>query len=85
VHFSTNVEVPMSLIFDGVGMVLKRLGSFLPSRLESLKNEKDKLNAEKELILSSPKPFNVKQLNRVHNIDTKIAEIKTILGNNAKD
>lgn len=74
----------MSGFWDGLGQVAGKISQQFQSRIERLKNEKDKLNAEKETLLNC-KPLPARDADRLLKIDERIAEIKSILGNNAKD
>lgn len=74
----------MSGFLDGIGKVIGKIADNVQGRTERLKNEKDKLNNEKESILSR-KPLSARDADRLLKIDERVAEIKSILGNNAKD
>ena len=75
----------MSNFLDGIGLALGKISQQFQSRIERLKNEKRKLNEEKELIVSKRSPLYARDLDRVLAIDKRVAEIKSILENNAKD
>lgn len=67
------------------GTVFEKISQQFQSRIERLRNEKDNLNNEKNKLLNKSKPISARDIARIINIDLRIAEIKGILENNAKD
>jgi hypothetical protein len=73
----------MSAFLDGIGAVVKKVTEFIPGRIEKLKNEKQRLLNERELLMS--KEFSASGSRRVVAIDSRLCEINAILSNKASD
>ena len=67
----------------GWGQFLGKLSTFIPSRIEQLKNEKTRLLDERKIITS--KVYSPSGSRRVIALDKRVQEIDNILGNAAKD
>lgn len=67
----------------GWGTFLGKLSTFVPGRVEQMKNEKQRLLNERKKILDLP--ASVSGAERVSAIDTRVSEINAILGNKASD
>lgn len=74
----------MSIITDGIFKIFGKIADQFQGRIERLKNEKDGLNAERDEIFGR-KPITGRDADRLSAIDKRVAEIKSILGNDAKD
>lgn len=75
----------MNDFLNGLGKVFSKFSENIQGRIERIKNEKVKLNEEKISILSSGHALTSRELDRVLEIDKRIAEIKSILESNASD
>lgn len=75
----------MSAFLDGLGKILGKVSDQFQGRIERLKNEKTKLTEEKRSILANNAPITGRQLDRVLAIDKRVAEIRSILENNARE
>lgn len=69
--------------WDGIGTLLGKISTFIPGRIEKIKNEKERLISERSSLLS--KEFSVANAKRIVSIDGRVQQINSILGNNAKD
>ncbi len=67
----------------GWGQLFGKLSTFLPSRVEQMKNERKRLTDEQKEIMS--KPSNGPNALRSIAIDKRVSEIDSILGNKAAD
>lgn len=70
-------------IWDGIGAVIGKVTQWIPGKIEALKNEKERLLNEREILTS--KTFSASGSRRVIAIDTRLQQINTILQNNARD
>lgn len=73
----------MSAFLDGIGSILGKLSTFVPGRIEGLKNEKKRLEDEKKEIES--KEWTPDLGKRVDNIYKRLSVIDAIIESNAKD
>lgn len=69
--------------WDGIGTLLGKLSTFIPGRVEKIKNERERLLDEKNTIES--KPFTIVGSKRVFAINERVRQIDSILRNNARD
>jgi uncharacterized protein (UPF0335 family) len=67
----------------GWGQLFGKLSTFIPSRVEQMKNERKRLIDEQKEIMS--KPANDVSALRSIAIDKRVSEIDSILGNKASD
>lgn len=70
--------------WDGLGTLVGKISQQFQTRIERLKNERDQLNAEKDILMAK-KPLTARDANRIYSIDVRVCQIKLILENNAKD
>jgi hypothetical protein len=69
--------------WDGIGTLIGKVSTFIPGRVEQMKNEKARLLDERKTLLDiSP---SVKSIERIGVINKRVSEINTILGNKAAD
>lgn len=73
----------MSDFLNGIGALVGKLSTYLPGRIEKLKNERERLTNEKALLLS--KDFSASASRRIDAIDKRLLEIGNILINSSKD
>lgn len=69
--------------WGGIATVLGKLSTFIPGRIEKIKNERERLVNEKKILQS--KEWSATAARRVPVIDKRVREIDAILRNNAKD
>ena len=69
--------------WEGIGTLIGKLSTYLPGRIEKLKNERERLTNEKALLLS--KDFSASASRRIDAIDKRLLEIGNILINSSKD
>jgi hypothetical protein len=69
--------------WEGIGTLLGKLSTFIPGRIEKLKNEKARLINERNFLMS--KEFSASATRRVIAIDERLCQISSILENAAKD
>lgn len=67
----------------GWGTAIGKIFSFIPSRVEQIKNEQQRLLDERKKIMDQP-PTNDSAA-RVNVIDERLSQINSILGNKASD
>jgi hypothetical protein len=79
--FHLNSEVIMG--WEGIGTAIGKISTFIPGRVEKLKNEKARLLDERSKVLASAPT--VVSIKRVSSIDSRLCEINSILGNKAAD
>ena len=69
--------------WDGIGTLIGKVSTFIPGRVEQMKNEKQRLLDERSKILDGiPTPVGIV---RVSAIGLRIAQINSILNNKASD
>ncbi len=73
----------MSLFLEGIGAVVKKVVQFIPGKVEGLKNEKERLLREREILLS--KEFSATASRRIAVIDQRVSAINGLLENKATD
>jgi hypothetical protein len=73
----------MSAFLDGIGAVLGKITQYIPGRIEKLKNERERLFNERNMLTS--KEFSASAARRIVAIDARMLEINNILANNSKD
>jgi hypothetical protein len=69
--------------WDGIGTLLGKVSTFIPGRVEQMKNEKERLINERKNLLDGPP--SVKSVERLIVINKRLSEINSILGNKASD
>jgi len=69
--------------WDGIGTLIGKLSTYIPGRVEKIKNERERLLNEKAILLS--KDFSASASRRIIAIDERILQINSILINCAKD
>jgi len=69
--------------WEGIGTLIGKLSTFLPGRIEGLKNEKERLLNERVILMS--KDFSASASMRVIAIDERLCAINKIISNAAKD
>lgn len=69
--------------WEGIGTLIGKLSTYLPGRVEQLKNERERLTNEKSFLLS--KDFSASASRRIDAIDKRLLEIGNILINCSKD
>lgn len=70
-------------IWDGIGAIASKITQWIPGRFESLRNEKERLLNEREILTS--KQYSASGSRRVIAIDTRLQQINATLSNAAKD
>jgi hypothetical protein len=70
-------------IWDAVGAVISKVVTFIPGRIEGLKNERLRLINERSNILNGPATG--RAIDRISVIDHRVSEINAIFGNKATD
>lgn len=73
----------MSLFLDGIGAIVKKATEWIPGRIEKLKNEKERLLNERQILMS--KEFSASASRRVLVIDERLRQINAILNAKASD
>ena len=73
----------MSAFLEGIGKVFGKIADQFQGRFERLKNEKARLLDERKKLMDAP--ASAKSTIRVIDIDTRVSEINTLLGNKATD
>lgn len=73
----------MAGLWDGVGALVGKVVTFIPGRIEGLKDEKQRLIDERDKILSQK--ITARGNDRLIAIDLRVSQINGILSNNAKD
>jgi len=75
--------------FGGIGTVLEKVSTYIPGKIEKLKNEQAKLKEEEATIeklnLDIDKGEDRSKAQRLTVIRKRIADIDRVLGNKAKD
>ena len=75
--------------FGGIGKILEKASTYIPGKIEKLKNEKEKLKAEEakieKLNLDIDKAEDRKIADRLTAIRKRIGDINIVLGNKAND
>lgn len=69
--------------WDGIGTLIGKITTFVPGRVEQMKNEKQRLLDERKKIMDKP-ATDVGSV-RVSVIDARVSQINSILGNKASD
>jgi hypothetical protein len=69
--------------WDGIGTLLGKLSTFVPGRVEQMKNERERLLNERNILTS--KQFSASGSRRIVAIDGRVQQIDNILRNTAKD
>lgn len=67
----------------GIGAILGKASTYIPGRVEALKNELEALKYERASLLKGK--YDAKKGSRLQWIDNRIDSINILLGNNAKD
>ena len=70
-------------IIGGIIQILGKLSTYLPGRIEKLKNEKESLTSERNKLIGGK--YNAKKGERVKWIDDRLDAINQLLGNKASD
>ena len=73
----------MSAFLEGIGKILGKLSDHVQGRTERLKNEKQRLLDERHILLRGTPTLG--SINRVRDINVRLSQIDTILGNKAAD
>jgi len=73
----------MNDLWNGIGSLIGKLTTYIPGRIERLKNEQEKLRDERKKIMD--RPASATSINRVCWIDARLSSINTTLANSAKD
>lgn len=69
--------------WEGIGTLIGKLSTFIPGRIEKLKNEKARLLNERDKIMSEGySPNSSKRLTAIH---SRVCEINRVIENSAKD
>lgn len=68
---------------EGWGSFFGKLSTFVPGRVEQMKNEKKRLLDERKKIMDNR--ATVAGITRVNAIDLRVSSINSILGNKASD
>ena len=69
--------------WEGIGTLIGKVSTFIPGRVEQIKNEKERLLNERSQILN--KPADAKSADRLLAIGVRISQINATLGNKASD
>lgn len=69
--------------WEGIGTLIGKLSTYIPGRIEKLKNEKKELENERRIL--KEKNCSASASRRIIVIDEQLSKIDTILGNAAKD
>ena len=70
-------------IISGVLAILGKISTYIPGRIEKLKNERESLTIERNKLLKGK--FNEDKATRVKWIDSRIDAINQLLSNKASD
>lgn len=69
--------------WEGIGTLIGKVSTFIPGRVEQIKNEKTRLLDERKKIMDKPPTAGTSE--RVGIIDNRVSQINSILGNKAND
>ena len=69
--------------WDGIGTLIGKASTFIPGRVEQMKNEKVRLLDERKALLDGAP--SIKSIERIGVINKRVSEINSILGNKAAD
>lgn len=79
----------MSAFLEGIGALLGKASTYIPGRIEKIKNEKDRLEKEKDELskinMDINNPEHRKKAERLTVVIDRIAAINKLLGSKATD
>lgn len=79
----------MSAFLEGIGALIGKVTTYIPGRIEKIKNEKQRLEKErdelKKINMDINNPEHRKKAARLTAVITRIADIDKLLGSKAAD